>query len=190
MLAVGGTVVLMKPPLNPIADPYDKGCQLTTVPPTAQVHTAAWSGLGMVRNCCGGNTTMPSIFSRTLATVNTDGSWWANAASAAWTADALVINLGTNDGSAATDPEYTYVKTYAEVVMNASKHYGPVRTKALSCCCASTVFLSQAVPFLAVCLSGSPGARRVPSLRPDVDQLLRAGPKDHLAGHGRGRQGP
>ena len=41
----------------------------------AQIHTAAWSGLGMIKNCCGGNTTMPSIFSRTLATVNTDNTW-------------------------------------------------------------------------------------------------------------------
>ena len=44
-----------------------------------QVHTAAWSGLGMYTNCCGGNTTMPSIFSRTLATVNVDNTWkWSN----------------------------------------------------------------------------------------------------------------
>ena len=94
----------------------------------------------MVRNCCGGNTTMPSIFSRTLATVNTDGSWWENAASATWKADALVINLGTNDGSAAIDPEYTYVKTYAEVVMNASKHYGPGLDVFLACGPMSTTY--------------------------------------------------
>merc|ERR1711924_283766 len=46
---------------------------------TAQTHTVAWSGLGMVRNCCGGNTTMPSIFGRTLATVNKDDTWdWSS----------------------------------------------------------------------------------------------------------------
>ena len=75
----------------------------------AQVHTAAWvstatvypshlatrssdadgccrqSGLGMYHNCCGGNTTMPSIFSRTLATVNKDNTWqWSD-----WVPDAL-----------------------------------------------------------------------------------------------------
>jgi hypothetical protein len=45
----------------------------------AQVHTAAWSGLGMVHNCCGGNTTMPAIFSRTLATKNVDNTWdWSS----------------------------------------------------------------------------------------------------------------
>jgi hypothetical protein len=46
----------------------------------------------MVRNCCGGNTTMPSIYSRALATVNADNSWDFKS----WTADALVINLGTS----------------------------------------------------------------------------------------------
>jgi hypothetical protein len=87
----------------------------------AQVHTAAWSGLGMVHNCCGGNTTMPSIFSRTLATVNTDNTWdWKS-----WQADALVINLGTNDGGAATDPKAHYTNTYSQVVMDAFTHYGP-----------------------------------------------------------------
>ena len=41
----------------------------------AQVHVQAWSGLGLVHNCCGGNTTMPHIYSRTLATVNVDDTW-------------------------------------------------------------------------------------------------------------------
>lgn len=73
----------------------------------AQVHTAAWSGLGMVHNCCGGNTTMPSIFSRALATVNTDNTWsWSS-----WVPDALVVNLGTNDGGSAVDPKAHYVET-------------------------------------------------------------------------------
>lgn len=86
----------------------------------AQVHTAAWSGLGMVHNCCGGNTTMPSIFSRTLATLNSDNTWdWAQ-----WKPDALVINLGTNDGSTVTDPKYHYTETYSELVMQAAEHYG------------------------------------------------------------------
>jgi lysophospholipase L1-like esterase len=74
---------------------------------TAQVHTAAWSGLGMVHNCCGGNTTMPTIFNRTLASVNIDNSWDWNS----WVPDALVVNLGTNDGGSATDPKAHYVGT-------------------------------------------------------------------------------
>jgi len=84
-----------------------------------QVHTAAWSGLGMVRNCCGGNTTMPTIWNRTLATLNVNDTWQFDS----WKADALVINLGTNDGSAATDPEYNYEGIYADVVMQASRVY-------------------------------------------------------------------
>jgi len=86
----------------------------------AQCHTAAWSGLGMVKNCCGGNTTMPPIFNRTLATVQTSSWDWSS-----WKADALVINLGTNDGGAAVDPKFGYVKTYIKVVMEAHAHYGP-----------------------------------------------------------------
>lgn len=94
----------------------------------AQCHTAAWSGLGMVRNCCGGNTTMPAIFNRTLATDS--GSVWPWSS---WTADALVINLGTNDGAAATDPKYHYVQTYTDLVNQASTHYGPNLNVFLAC---------------------------------------------------------
>jgi lysophospholipase L1-like esterase len=101
----------------------------------AQVHTAAWSGLGMVRNCCGGNTTMPSIFSRTLATVNADQTWaWSS-----WTPDALVINLGTNDGGASTDPKYQYIEVYSQLIMEASTHYGPNLNVFLACGPMSTV---------------------------------------------------
>ena len=95
----------------------------------AQVHTAAWSGLGMVRNCCGGNTTMPAIFSRTLATVNQDNTWDFDS----WKPDALVINLGTNDGGAATDPKYKYVETYTDLVLAAANHYGPELHVFLAC---------------------------------------------------------
>jgi hypothetical protein len=74
---------------------------------SAQVHTTAWSGLGLVHNCCGGNTTMPAIFTRTLASVNNDNSWdWKS-----WVPDALVVNLGTNDGGSSIDPQSQYVET-------------------------------------------------------------------------------
>ena len=114
---------------TPPSDPTDHGeaygaswdhqiCELLA----AECHTAAWSGLGMVRNCCGGNTTMPTIFEQTLATVTAQGGgtpWdWSK-----WAADALVINLGTNDGGAATDPAYHYTETYADLVVAASEHY-------------------------------------------------------------------
>merc|ERR1740130_1474524 len=63
---------------------------------------------------------MPSIFSRTLATVNVDNTWdWHS-----WQPDALVINLGTNDGSQATDPRARFTEVYSDLVLQASAHYG------------------------------------------------------------------
>merc|ERR1719215_2298633 len=60
----------------------------------AECSTVAWSGMGLVRNCCGGETFMPEIWERTLAT-DSAAQW--NFSS--WVPDALVVNLGTNDGS-------------------------------------------------------------------------------------------
>ena len=101
----------------------------------AQIHTTAWSGLGMVRNCCGGNTTMPEIFRRSLATVNSDEElqvsnvWdWSR-----WVPDALFINLGTNDGDAVTDPDYDYVGVYTDLVLRARQHYGAELHVYLAC---------------------------------------------------------
>ena len=96
----------------------------------AQVHTAAWSGLGMVRNCCLGNTTMPGIFRRTLATENIDDSWDF----ASWKADALIVNLGTNDGDAVLDPHYDYVGVYANLVADVAQRYGIDRMHAFLAC--------------------------------------------------------
>lgn len=99
----------------------------------AQVHTAAWSGFGMVRNCCGGNTTMPAIFQRTLATINDEFPGRNGWNFSSWVPAALVVNLGTNDGSAATNPELKYVETYTELVLNASATYGPNLHVFLAC---------------------------------------------------------
>ena len=71
---------------------------------------------------------MPAIFNRTLATDATTVWDWTQ-----WTADALVINLGTNDGGAATDPKYHYVDTYSAVVTQAFRHYGPDLEVFLAC---------------------------------------------------------
>lgn len=99
----------------------------------AQCHTAAWSGLGMVKNCCGGNTTMPTIFKQALATdVSTSWTW------SDWVADALVINLGTNDGGAARTVQY--VETYTQLVVQASKNYGDNLHVFLACGPMSTTY--------------------------------------------------
>ena len=88
----------------------------------AAVHTSAWSGYGMVRNCCGGTTLMPEIYSRTLASV--PGSQW-NMSS--WQANAVVVNLGTNDHLNSANPsgefETSYVQTYVEFVQKINKAY-------------------------------------------------------------------
>jgi len=63
---------------------------------------------------------MPLVFSRTLATVNRDGTWDFGR----WVPDALVVNLGTNDGDAATDPRFDYVGVYADLVATAAQRYG------------------------------------------------------------------
>jgi len=96
----------------------------------AQVHTEAWSGLGMVKNCCLGNTTMPGIFRRTLATENVDDTWDF----LAWKPDALIVNLGTNDGDAVLDPDYDYVGVYANLVADAARLYGVDRMHAFLAC--------------------------------------------------------
>lgn len=92
----------------------------------AECHTAAWSGFGMIENCCGGNTTMPEIWQRTLATDSS--SHWNFSA---WIPHGLVINLGTNDNLWAKNASYT--ETYFEMVLNASKAYGPNLEVFLAC---------------------------------------------------------
>ena len=111
----------------------------------AQCHTTAWSGLGLVANCCGfpraeeaaasggrggplgdGSHLMPAIFHRTLAT-DGDTRWeWSN-----WIPDALVINLGTNDGASARTPEY--LAAYIDLVTEAFANYGPQLHVFLAC---------------------------------------------------------
>jgi hypothetical protein len=84
---------------------------------------AAWSGYGMVRNCCGGNTFMPEIYRRTCASV--DGDTW-NFSTTSWKPNVVVINLGTNDNlnaNAAGQVEIDYETTYVDFVRNISIWY-------------------------------------------------------------------
>lgn len=81
----------------------------------------AWSGLGMVRNCCGGDTFMPEIYTRTLLSV--PSSDWNYSL---WIPDVVVINLGTNDnlnGASEGTVEQSYVDTYAALIRNISLSY-------------------------------------------------------------------
>lgn len=77
----------------------------------------------MVRNCCGGNTFMPEVYTRVLASDQQgSGSWKFDS----WQPNAVVINLGTNDHLNANTPgeiEKQYEDTYVDFVRNISTWY-------------------------------------------------------------------
>jgi hypothetical protein len=78
----------------------------------ADIHLIAWSGKGMYRNNDGTTTeTMPILWQRTLPTDMT--SMWDPST---WVADAVVINLGTNDYAASGDPTASYQAAYLSFV--------------------------------------------------------------------------
>jgi hypothetical protein len=96
----------------------------------ASCHTAAWSGFGVVRNCCGGVTLMPEIYTRTLLSV--PGSTWDFTQ---WIPDVVVVNLGTNDNLNSADPgetERSYVREYARLLRNIRGSY-PAATLFAAC---------------------------------------------------------
>ena len=102
----------------------------------AQCHYNAWSGFGMVANCCGGSTLGSDVWTRTLATVGSANASDPHGTTAAntwdfskWTADAVVINLGTNDhlGTKPTAKSAAFTKRYEELVMAAAKVYTSAR---------------------------------------------------------------
>lgn len=94
----------------------------------AEFHTIAWSGYGMVNNCCGGTTTMPMVYPRTLATVE-DALWDFSS----WIPDVVVINLGTNDFYSGSYNEAIYVTTYGELLNNMTLYYGDQVSFFLAC---------------------------------------------------------
>ena len=112
----------------------------------AECHYNAWSGFGMVANCCGGSTLGSDVWTRTLATVGSANASDPHGTTATntwdfskWTADAVVINLGTNDhlGTKPTAKSAAFVKRYEELVMAAAKEYGPLEYRTA----ARTLFL-------------------------------------------------
>ena len=97
----------------------------------AQCHKIAWSGFGMVRNCCGGDTYMPAVYQRTIASVE-EIRWDFSS----WVPDAVVINLGTNDLlPPEPDPvDEEFVNTYIDLVMNTAHKYDFNRTHFFLAC--------------------------------------------------------
>lgn len=86
-------------------------------------HTMAWSGFGMVHHCCEGEIHIPDIFPSTLGSDGTSPAW--NFSS--WIPDAVVINLGTNDGLDVKKRgarESRYMEVYYNFILNISSWYG------------------------------------------------------------------
>ena len=96
-----------------------------------ECHYTAWSGFGMVRNCCGGATLGSDVWQRTLATVGSANASDPHSTTSenawnfsAWTAEAVVINLGTNDHLGSTAIIESFNSTYEALVVAAAKVYG------------------------------------------------------------------
>jgi lysophospholipase L1-like esterase len=88
----------------------------------AELYTEAWSGIGMLRNNDGTTTgTMPERYPRTLP--EQAASIWDFSA---FTPDAVVINLGTND-FAKGDPMTAFQTAYTQFVSALRGHYPKAR---------------------------------------------------------------
>ena len=108
----------------------------------AECHYNAWSGFGMVANCCGGSTLGSDVWTRTIATVGSTNISDPHGTTAAnewdfskWKADVVVINLGTNDhlGTKPTPKSAAFSNRYVKLVMAASKAYGKKTGFFLAC---------------------------------------------------------
>lgn len=95
----------------------------------ADFHSVAWSGYGMVNNCCGGNTTMPMVYARSLASVSVGALYDFSL----WVPQVVVINLGTNDISSGKYDEEIYVETYINLLNNMTLNYGDEVSFFLAC---------------------------------------------------------
>lgn len=106
----------------------------------AQCHTEAWTGLGMVANCCGGYTRMSNIWLRTVGSLESlnqmlpwgtpeDNLWNFSR----WVPDAVVINLGTNDHFSWPLVIPAFNATYLELLLLAARSYGPSTHFFLAC---------------------------------------------------------
>ena len=108
----------------------------------AECHYNAWSGFGMVANCCGGSTLASDVWTRTLATVGSTNASDPHGTTAEnewdfsqWTADAVVINLGTNDhlGTKPSAKSEAYKARYEALVVATAKAYSNTTRFFLAC---------------------------------------------------------
>ncbi len=87
----------------------------------ADLHTIAWSGIGMYRNynvSGASSDAMPSVYARTLASQS--GSVWDFSS---WQPHAVIVNLGTNDASTNGDPGTPYETAYLSFVRTLRQKY-------------------------------------------------------------------
>jgi lysophospholipase L1-like esterase len=87
----------------------------------ADLHTIAWSGIGMYRNygsAAPSPDAMPAVYARTLPTQ--EGSTWDFAT---WQPHVVVINLGTNDVSTQGDPGSPFRTAYLDFVRALRERY-------------------------------------------------------------------
>mmetsp|Transcript_6726 Transcript_6726/g.18503 ORF Transcript_6726/g.18503 Transcript_6726/m.18503 type:complete len:494 (-) Transcript_6726:28-1509(-) len=106
----------------------------------AQCHVVAWSGWGLVQNCCGGSTLLPDIWRRTLATVadpsDPHGTLSENLwnFSRNWTPQAVLINVGTNDRLGQRPHlDLHFRQTYLRLLLDVAAAYGPSTRFLLAC---------------------------------------------------------
>jgi lysophospholipase L1-like esterase len=87
----------------------------------SELHTVAWSGIGMYRNygsAAASVDAMPAVYARTLPT-QTTSAWGFDS----WQPHAVVINLGTNDASTSGDPGTPYEAAYLDFVRTLRQKY-------------------------------------------------------------------
>ena len=87
----------------------------------ADLHTVAWSGIGMYRNygvTGASSDAMPYVYARTLPT-QSSSVWDFNT----WQPQVVVINLGTNDASTNGDPGTPYETAYLSFVRALRQKY-------------------------------------------------------------------
>jgi lysophospholipase L1-like esterase len=87
----------------------------------ADLHTIAWSGIGMYRNygeAGPSSENMPAVYARILASKSSP-TWDFST----WQPHAVIINLGTNDASTSGDPGTPYRTNYLEFVRTLRDKY-------------------------------------------------------------------
>lgn len=104
----------------------------------AQLFVEAWSGKGVIRNCCDQNITtpdpLPSYYD--LSVANSLGSATPDQWNfTQYVPDAVVINLGTNDYSTPPQPpQDLFVNAYIEFVQTIESKYAPAQPKFFLVC--------------------------------------------------------